>query len=178
MSGLDTGNVTGMSAMFTECTSLEKIKGLAHLLQGSATNIPEFRNCMSLKRLDLGEWNTSNVKSLSLPFYLCGNIEYVDMTGDNIRFPNLTRVYRFSVGLADGCQLKLGKNFFDAPNITEFGLNEFKWEKTSMVLSLVKNLFDRKSAGQADMTLELANNKNNLTEDEIAAITAKGYIIA
>ena len=177
MSGLDTGNVTGMAEMFVECISLEKIKGLAYLLQDPAASIPGFRSCMSLKRLDLGEWNTSNVKSLSLPFYLCGNIEYVDMTGDNIRFPNLTRAYRFSVGLADGCQLKLGKNFFDAPNITEFGLNEFKWEKTSMVLSLVKNLFDRKSAGQSYMTLHLANNKNNLTEDDISAMTAKGYII-
>ena len=178
MSGLDTSNVTNMAEMFVECYSLEKIKGLAYLLQGSTTNIPEFRSCQSLKRLDLSEWNTSNVKSLSLPFYMCGNIEYVDMTGDNIRFPNLTRVYRFTTGLANGCQLKLGKYFFDAPNITEFGLNEFSWEKTSMVLSLVKNLFDRKSAGQADMTLQLGNNKNNLTEDDIAAMTAKGYIIA
>ena len=178
MSGLDTGSVTNMGGMFVGCTSLEKIKGLAYLLQGSVTQIPEFGFCRSLKRLDLGEWNTSNVKSLSLLFYMCGNLEYVDMTGDNIRFPNLTRVYRFTVGLADGCQLKLGKYFFDAPNITEFGLKEFSWEKTSMVLSLVKNLFDRKSAGQADMTLQLGNNKNNLTEDDIAAMTAKGYIIA
>lgn len=178
MSGLDTGSVTNMAEMFVGCYSLEKIKGLAYLLQGSVTSIPVFRFCSSLKRLDLSEWNTSNVKSLNLLFYLCGNIECVDLTGDNIRFPNLTSAYRFTVGLANGCQLKLGKYFFDAPNITEFNLNEFKWEKTSMVLSLVKNLFDRKSAGQADMTLQLGNNKNNLTEDDIAAMTAKGYIIA
>ena len=178
MSGLDTSNVTSMEQMFVECTSLEKIKGLAYLLQGSATYIPVFRSCWSLKRLDLSEWNTSNVKSMGLPFYSSCNIECVDLTGDNIRFPNLTNVYRFTAGLANGCQLKLGKYFFDAPNITNFALDEFSWEKTSMVLSLVKNLFDRKSAGQADMTLQLGNNKNNLTEDDIAAMTAKGYIIA
>lgn len=147
-------------------------------MQGHTIDFPSFMKCKSIKRLDLSEWNTSNVKSVNLIFYMCDHIECVDMTGDNVRFPNLTRVYRFTVGLANGCQLKLGRYFFDAPNITKFNFTEFEWEKTSMVLSLVKNLFDRKSAGQADMTLVLANNKNNLTEDDIVAMTAKGYIIA
>lgn len=147
-------------------------------MQGPTIHFPSFMQCKSIKRLDLSEWNTSNVKLISLPFYMGGNIEYVDMTGDNVRFPNLTSVYRFFSGLANGCQLKLGKYFFDAPGLTKINFTEFKWEKTSMVLSLVTNLFDRKSAGQATMTIELSTNKSNLSEDDIATITAKGYIIA
>lgn len=102
------------------------------------------------------------------------------MTGDNIRFPNLTKIYRITSGLSRvSCELKLGKYFFDAPNITVFDLNEFIWERNSIILSLVTNLFDRKAAGQPTATINLrAESKKNLSEEQISAITAKGYIIA
>ena len=180
ISGLDTSNVTNMSGMFSNCYSLREIIGLPYLVKSSCTSIPGFGHNRRLERLNLSGWNTTNVKELSLIFHGSGDINYVDMTGDNIRFPNLTKTYRISSGLSrTSCELKLGKYFFDAPNITVWDLNEFIWERSSMILSLVTNLFDRKAAGQPTATINLrAESKKNLSEEQIAAITAKGYIIA
>ena len=179
ISGLDTSNVTNMKGMFSNCYLLREIIGLPYLVKSSCTSIPNFGS-HRLERLNLSGWNTTNIKELSLIFHSCDNINYVDMTGDNIRFPNLTHTYRITSGLYRlGCELKLGKYFFDAPNITVWDLNEFIWEKSSMILSLVTNLFDRKAAGQPTATINLkAESKKNLSEEQIAAITAKGYIIA
>ena len=179
ISGLDTSNVTDMNNMFLECPNLEKIIGLPYLVRSSCKLLPSFSWNAGLTKLNLREWNTTNVVSVSLLFYSSGYINYLDMTGDNIRFPNLTSVYRMFSGLSNNCELKLGKYFFDAPKITSFDINEFYWEKESMVLSLVTNLFDRKAAGQPTMTITLhSESKKNLSEEQIAAITAKGYIIA
>lgn len=179
ISGLDTSNVTNMQGMFNNCYSLIEIIGLPYLVNSSCTSIPGFGNDYRLERLNLSGWNTTNVKELSLIFHGSGDINYVDMTGDNIRFPNLTKTYRIFSGLHNQCELKLGKYFFDAPNITVLDLNEFIWERSSMILSLVTNLFDRKAAGQPTVTINLrAESKKNLSEEQIAAITAKGYIIA
>lgn len=179
ISGLDTSNVTNMNNMFSGCPNLEKIIGLPYLVRSSCKLLPSFDWNAGLTKLNLREWNTTNVVSVSLLFYSSGYINYLDMTGDNIRFPNLTSVYRMFSGLSNNCKLKLGKYFFDAPKITSFDINEFLWEKNSMVLSLVTNLFDRKAAGQPTMTITLlSESKKNLSEEQIAAITAKGYIIA
>ena len=177
ISGLDTSKVTYMSNMFDACMQLKEIIGLPYLVKSSCKFLPSFSG-ISKKELNLSGWNTTNAVNISLTFYMC-NINYLDMTGDNIRFPNLTKIYRMFSGLSNNCKLKLGKYFFDAPNITNFGIEEFLWEKDSMILSLVTNLFDRKAAGQPTMTIRLhATSKKNLSEEQIAAITAKGYIIA
>lgn len=179
ISGFDTSNVTNIGEMFKECNQLKEIIGLPYLVKSSCTNIPSFDQCHNITKLNLSGWNTTNVKAVALTFFSSGSINDIDMTGDNIRFPNLTSEYRMFSGLSNNCKLKLGKYFFDAPNITSFTFSEFIWEKTSMVLSLVTNLFDRKAAGQPTMTINLkAESKKNLSEEQIAAITAKGYIIA
>lgn len=179
ISGFDTSNVTNIGEMFKECNQLKEIIGLPYLVKSSCTNIPTFDQCHNITKLNLSGWNTTNVKAVMLTFFGSGSINDIDMTGDNIRFPNLTSEYRMFSGLSNNCKLKLGKYFFDAPNITSFVFSEFIWEKTSMVLSLVTNLFDRKAAGQPTMTINLkAESKKNLSEEQIAAITAKGYIIA
>lgn len=75
--------------------------------------------------------------------------------------------------------LTLGKNWFKA----EFTPVDFgglsTWNKESVRLSLVTNSYDRKANGLTDKTITLhANVKKLLSEDDIAAMTAKGYIIA
>lgn len=179
ISGLDTSNVTNMSNMFENCPKLERIIGLPYLVRSSCKMLPSFACDRALTTLNLSEWNTTNVNGVSLVFYSSGYIKHVNMTGDNIRFPNATSIYRMFSGLSSNCVLKLGKYFFDAPKLTSFDFSEFFWEKESMVLSLVTNLFDRKAAGQPTMTITLhSTSKKNLSEEQIAAITAKGYIIA
>ena len=54
-----------------------------------------------------------------------------------------------------------------------------KWTNDTVVTSLVTNSYDRATAGLKTMTLKLsANTKAALTDEQKAAITAKGYTIA
>ena len=53
------------------------------------------------------------------------------------------------------------------------------WTNDTVVTSLVTNSYDRATAGLSTMTLKLsANTKAALTNEQKAAITAKGYTIA
>lgn len=75
--------------------------------------------------------------------------------------------------------LTLGKNWFKAEFTPGYFVALSTWNKESVRLSLVTNSYDRKANGLTDKTITLhANVKKLLSEDDIAAMTAKGYIIA
>lgn len=75
--------------------------------------------------------------------------------------------------------LTLGKNWFKAELTPTYFVALSTWNKESVRLSLVTNSYDRKANGLPDKTITLhANVKKLLSEDDIAAMTAKGYIIA
>lgn len=75
--------------------------------------------------------------------------------------------------------LTLGKNWFKAEFTPNYFVALSAWNKESVRLSLVTNSYDRKANGLSDKTISLhANVKKLLSEDDIAAMTAKGYIIA
>ena len=79
----------------------------------------------------------------------------------------------------DVSSLTLGKNWFKAEFTPEYFAELSTWNKESVRLSLVTNSYDRKANGLTDKTIYLhANVKKLLSEDDIAAMTAKGYIIA
>lgn len=91
---------------------------------------------------------------------------------------NTKNFYRWLEG-KNVSSLTLGKNWFKAEfTPVDFG-GLFTWNKESVRLSLVTNSYDRKANGLTDKTITLhANVKKLLSEDDIAAMTAKGYIIA
>ena len=76
--------------------------------------------------------------------------------------------------------LILGPNFFKTQNITSIDFSSStQWANDTVVTSLVTNSYDRATAGLSTMTLKLsANTKAALTDEQKAAITAKGYTIA
>ena len=74
--------------------------------------------------------------------------------------------------------LKLGTGFFKCP-ATKSSLFFSRWTDASVKESLVVNSYDRKANGLPDFTISLSKEtKAVLSEDDIAAMTAKGYIIA
>ena len=74
----------------------------------------------------------------------------------------------------------LGPNFFKTPTVTSVDFSySTQWTNDTVVTSLVTNSYDRATAGLSTMTLKLsANTKAALTDEQKAAITAKGYTIA
>ena len=111
-----------------------------------------FDSCSGLTSLDLSGFDTSAVTIMLSMFYDCSSLT----------------------------SLILGPNFFKAPNVTSIDFSYCsKWTNNTVVTSLVTNSYDRATAGLKTMTLKLSTNtKAALTDEQKAAITAKGYTIA
>ena len=108
----------------------------------------------------------------------------VDISGDgwvptSIKRGELDGAYRWIEG--NVCPT-LGKNWFGTICEDERYANFqslYNWTDSSVRTSLVTNSYDRKANGLPDLTIKLYSaTKKVLTEDDIAAMTAKGYIIA
>lgn len=208
LSGLDTRNIEDMSSMFSGCSSITNID-VSNFDTSKVTNMDGmFNSCKSLTSIDVSNFDTSNVtnmagmfentdslQSLNISnfdtrkvtivrgiygFISSGSLLTLDMSGDNFTFENVTSFGRFIANTPKLKTLKLGKNFFKMhESITSLSLSYPYWTDSSVKLSLVTNLYDRRANGLPDLTLTLhANTKKVLSEDDMAAITAKGYIIA
>lgn len=160
---------TKMTNMFDNCNSIQKIYGLSTLVKAACQEMPSFMMLPDID-LDLSGWDTSGLKRLNLAFYR-SSLKTIDCSGDGWNNVNVSSVYRFLEGVK---KFKLGKNFFNMPLIDTFYIDSYVQKEY-----LVEGIFDRKAAGQSDMTLYLIKSiKDTLTESDIATMTTKGYIIA
>ena len=203
----DTSNVTSMSAMFNGCSALTSLD-VSKWDTSNVTNMNEmFNGCSALTSLDVSKWDTSNVTNMNEMFQHIDSIQSLDisnfdtrkagvggaaygfmssaslrsldMSGDNFTLESTVN-WKRGIQTPQLRTLKLGKNFFKThESITSLSLSYQYWTDSSVRLSLVTNLYDRRANGLPDLTLVLhANTKKVLSEDDIAAMTAKGYIIA
>lgn len=160
---------TRMANMFNGCHAIQNIYGLSTLVKAACQEMPSFDMLPDID-LDLSGWDTSGLKRLNLAFYR-SSLKTIDCSGDGWNNVNVSNVYRFLEGVN---KFKLGKNFFNMPLIDTFHIDSYVPKEY-----LVEGIFDRKAAGQSDMTLYLTKSiKNTLTESDIATMTTKGYIIA
>lgn len=160
---------TNMVNMFNGCIAIKNIYGLSTLVKAACQRAPTFVRFPAID-LDLSGWDTSGLKWLDLAFYM-SSIGTVDCSGDGWNNVNVSNWYRFLEG---AIQFKLGKNFFNMPLIESITITSYVAKEY-----LVEGSYDRKSNGLADLTLNLNRQiKNELTESDIATMTAKGYIIA
>lgn len=160
---------TNMVNMFKGCIAIKNIYGLSTLVKAACQEMPGF-NMLPDIDLDLSGWDTSGLKRLDLAFYM-SSIGTVDCSGDGWNNVNVSNWYRF---LECAKQFKLGKNFFNIPLIDSITISSYVAKEY-----LVEGSYDRKSNGLVDLTLKLNRQiKNELTESDIATMTAKGYIIA
>ena len=133
----------------------------------------------NLYELDASRWNTEKCTSFNGTFVgAFGLGAKIDLSGVSLQ--SATDVRAMFFGKYHSCHITLGENFFNAPNINAFQL---KYVPLSAELkqSLI-NCFDRKAAGQQTLTLSLPTEMlpgvTALTEEEKAAIKAKGYELA
>lgn len=160
---------TNMVRMFDGCIAIQNIYGLSTLVKAACQEMPSFMMLPDID-LDLSGWDTSGLKRLNLAFYR-SSLKTIDCSGDGWNNVNVSNVYRFLEGVNN---FKLGKNFFNMPLIDTFHIDSYVPKEY-----LVEGIFDRKAAGQSDMTLYLIKSiKDTLTESDIATMTTKGYIIA
>lgn len=202
VSAWDMSKATNLARMFGSCTSLKSID-VSEWNVGNVTSLTSmFYSCKNLQSIDVSAWDVSNVTSIDGMFYDCGSLGSIDVSNWDVRklktftgFLQQNKIKSLDLSGWDleSCTnlsfteyslpwvtLKLGHRFFHCPNVTSAnwtGLSS--WTDASVKESLVTNSYDRRENGLPDLTLTLhANTKNVLSEDDIAAMTAKGYIIA
>lgn len=177
----DTSNVTDMGGMFSGCSALTSLD----VSKWDTSNVTSmdgmFENIHSMLSLDISNFDTrkANVGAGMYGFMSSNSLRSLDMSGDNFTLESTNKWGR-GIQTPQLRTLKLGKNFFKThESITSLSLSYQYWTDSSVRLSLVTNLYDRRANGLPDLTLTLhANTKKVLSEDDIATITAKGYIIA
>ena len=71
----DTSQVEDMKATFSNCTKLQTIKGLETFDTGKVLDMSYmFNECTNLTQIDIGNWNTGNVKKTNTMFYHCKSL--------------------------------------------------------------------------------------------------------
>lgn len=189
--GWNTSSVSDMTNLFNGCNSLTFLNVNNWDVSNVASVSGMFDGTLSLKSINLSNWDTHSIKDMSFFFRKSGDL-IVDMSGDKWAFNadvidsstnKLSPFYRWMDSNIKS--LLLGKNFFAYDGKFKDSLGDllsytFKgWDSSSFKKSIVENTYDRKSNGLSVMTLKLYSTlKNYLTEEDIATITAKGYIIA
>ena len=173
--GFDVSKVTSMERMFYGCSSLQSLS-----IEGwdvsKVTNMSNmFTSCSSLQSLSIEGWDVSKVTNMSNMFFACSSLQSLDLSGwvlESCTSMDFLGEYNFSPKT-----LKLGAGFFKCP-ATKTSLYFRTWTDASVKESLVVNSYDRKANGLPDFTIRLSKEtKAVLSEDDIAAMTAKGYII-
>lgn len=201
---LDTSKVTNMSSIFQNCTNLNSIpqwdfSSVEYLDYGfsgcSFTETPEL-NLDSVKDLQnlfygdnylitIGPLNTPKATSINYMFYGCSNLEKItSFDVSAVTYNNYLTGFSNVKTLKYMLLKNLGQSTVTGWALDSFpnwGVNDDKHPdaRQSLVDSLITYSYDRASAGLGACRIVLsATTKEQLTEDEIAQITAKGFTIS
>lgn len=186
LSGWNTSKVTNMNSMFLNCNNLTSLD-LSGFNTSKVTNILYmFQYCHSLTSLNVRNWNTSLITSISGVFQNCMNLESLNLSDwDITSVTSMTNTFSICTNMREfnlnniGVNSTLSSVYFN--DFDYWGINNEKYPnaRQSLVNTLLTNSYDRASAGYSSCRISLNKNiKNLLTDDEIAAITAKGFTIA
>ena len=174
VSGTGEVNIDGNKVSFTDADKqLIYITGAVKFKKGDGS-YNDFITYIHIPHIDI----RSQGRDMSSMFDSCSGLTSLDLSGFD------TSAVTIMLSMFDDCSsltsLILGPNFFKAPNVTSIDFSYCsKWTNNTVVTSLVTNSYDRATAGLKTMTLKLSTNtKAALTDEQKAAITAKGYTIA
>ena len=126
-------NITDMSFMFSDCTSLLSLPDLPKWNIRNVTNMYKlFGNCSSLISLaDISKWNTSLVKDMSLMFYKCSSLKSLpDISEWDIK--NVNNIYQ----MFDECTSLLSLPDISKWNVTNVSSIGWMFCKCSSLVSL------------------------------------------
>ena len=201
---LDTSKVTNMSYIFQNCNNLNSIpqwdfSSVEYLDYGFAgcsfTETPEL-NLDSVKDLQnlfygdnylitIGPLNTPKATSINYMFYGCSTLEKItSFDVSAVTYNNYLTGFSNVKTLKYMLLKNLGQSTVTGWALDSFpnwGVNDDKYPdaRQSLIDSLITYSYDRASAGLGACRIVLsATTKEQLTEDEIAQITAKGFTIS
>ena len=171
VSGTGEVNIDGNKVSFTDADKqLIYITGAVKFKNGDN----DFITYIHIPHIDI----RSQGRDMSSMFAYCSGLTSLDLSGfDTSAVTSMDYMFAYCSSLTS---LILGPNFLKT---SKYDYVDFsyctKWTNDTVVTSLVTNSYDRATAGLKTMTLKLSTNtKAALTDEQKAAITAKGYTIA
>jgi surface protein len=179
----DVGKVTNMASMFLKC---ENIKSIGDTSGWNLSNVVDcyqlFQNCYVLEKIDCSGWYAPKCKQMDSMFMNLRNVKEIDLSSWDLTTVQYMSTCFATCYILDVLRLK---NFGGHPDFkydrtfngcTELGSTDEGLE--AMRNTLIRDSFDRASAGYSSVTISLPSAvKARLTTDEIAQITAKGFTI-
>ena len=169
--GFNLRGVSNASYMFYGCAGLKEV---VLDLPNATDVINMFYTCTKLVRATL---NTPNVNRMSNIFNGCNALEYLSLdmgsVTEALNVANVNTVHTlFITNLGKSALTSYPFNNIPAWGSTEEG-------RQSLIDTLITNSYDRAANGMSKCTIQLHSNvKARLTDEEKAAITAKGFTIA
>ena len=182
----NTSSVTSMRYMFYQCSNLtsvpafntSNVTSMDYMLYGctSITSIPEL--------------DTSKVSNFNSFLYSNSKLKTIEgISFKSFTASTMSADYFFGYQRCDSVKKAVFKDIgyqttakqFNMSRLTNWGINtdEIPDARQSLIDSLITYSFDRASAGYPTCTITLSTNtKALLTSEEIAQITAKGFVIA
>ena len=185
LSKWDITNVSKMTNMFQLCNSMTSLD-VSGWDTSNVTDMSYLFNSCGVFSLDLSNWDTSNVTDMSSMFYNMGKIKELNLGNFTMaKVKGYTLMFNAVSELRDF----IWNNFGDGQSVTSFsfsssnklGVNDDTYTNARQHLTdtFVTNSYDRASAGYSACKVSFMNvTKALFTEEEIAAMTAKGYTIA
>ena len=145
---LNTENVTDMSLMFFNCSSLTSLD-VTHFNTAKVTNMNSmFDSCSSLTSLDVSKFNTENVTNMTRMFLSCSSLTSLDVSHFNTaKVTNMSKMF-------SGCSslTSLDVSHFNTAKVTEM---DRMFSSCSKLTSLDVTNFN--TANVTDMSYMFAN---------------------
>ena len=182
LSAWDAGAVTNMESTFADCSSLTSLDVSAWDTSAVTNMWNTFSGCSSLKTLDVSAWDVGAVTNMANMFWGCYKLQSLDVSGwDTSSATNLSNIFGVCNVLTNvifgegwGKQTSTAANALTL-DMTPVGSSK-SYKLTDATWASMLTMYDRKTAGLADMTIKLST-KHNVPSGWEEAMTARGYII-
>ena len=167
----NTSNVTGMSYMFWECSSLTNLD-LSNFNTSKVTNMGGmFEWCSSLTNLDLSNFNTSNVTNMSNMFDYCAPLTSLDLSNFNTlnvtdmsymfeNCPSLTSLDLSSFNTTNVTDM--GSMFGGCSSLTSLDLNNFNTSKVTNMSNMFEYCLSLTSLDLSSFNTANVTNMENM----------------
>jgi hypothetical protein len=180
---IDTSNATSISGMFDGCSNLLTASVVSLDLSKTLYGANLFRDCSSLEYINYNGFSFGKVSEVQGTFERCSSLKALDMSSVDIsKIKNMNSFVNKCVsldilkinGFGENTSIQVSSAFLYAPSLgsTEEGMDSLRY-------TFITNSFDRAAAGYSSINLQFDSSvKARFTDEEKAAITAKGFTIA
>lgn len=199
LSMVDTSTVTDMSYAFYKCASLKK----AHLSNNNLSNVTNIRSAFGYTKIDILDLSMNNLSNVDDATYAFRDAKIDTLRLPKMSPSAMSKIFsscqvrvldlsQFDTTNVNDCYgylpwpsftnletLIMGPNYFKRESLTNIDISGAKkWIDDSVRLSLVENSYDRTGNGLNTAKLKLSSEtKAVLSEEDLAIIAAKGYVI-